>query len=110
LEPEIGFFIGVERGPVSDVTALAVVEEGIRLVIANVEIREDRLLIQIHGRPAPDEVLEKLRAPGLRALRRSEVSTWLPGWMAQSATVVDQRPLTVRRRRANRSELRLRGG
>ena len=106
MEPEMGFFIGVERDPVSDVTALAVVEEGIRLVIVNVEIREDRLQIQIHGRPAPDEVLEKLRAPGLRALRRSEVSTWLPGWMAQIATLSDRRALTVRKRRANKSELR----
>jgi Recombinase/Recombinase zinc beta ribbon domain len=51
--------------------------EGIRLVIANVRISEDALEISIHGRPAPEEVLEKLRAPGMHAPRRSERSTWL---------------------------------
>jgi FtsZ-binding cell division protein ZapB len=51
--------------------------EGIRLVIANVKISEDALEISIHGRPAPEEVLEKLRAPGIHSPRRSERSTWL---------------------------------
>jgi hypothetical protein len=51
--------------------------EGIRLVIASVKISEDALEISIHGRPAPEEVLEKLRAPGIHAPRRSERSTWL---------------------------------
>ena len=51
--------------------------EGIRLVIANVKISEDALEISIHGRPAPEEVLEKLRAPGMHSPRRSETSTWL---------------------------------
>ena len=40
--------------------------EGIKLVIANVKISEDALEISILGRPAPEEVLEKLRAPGRR--------------------------------------------
>ena len=51
--------------------------EGFRLVIANVKISEDALEISIHGRPAPEEVLEKLRAPGIHSPRRSERSTWL---------------------------------
>src|ERR1017187_2312747 len=51
--------------------------EGIRLVIANVKISEDALEISILGRPAPEEVLEKLRAPGIHSPRRSERSTWL---------------------------------
>jgi len=51
--------------------------EGIRFVIANVKISEDALEISILGRPAPEEVLEKLRAPGIHAPRRSERSTWL---------------------------------
>jgi hypothetical protein len=51
--------------------------EGIRLVIANVKISEEALEISIHGRPAPEEVLEKLRAPGMHSPRRSETSTWL---------------------------------
>jgi hypothetical protein len=57
--------------------------EGIRLVIANVKISEDALEISILGRPAPEEVLEKLRAPGIHSPRRSERSTWLPGLMSQ---------------------------
>jgi hypothetical protein len=51
--------------------------EGIRFVIANVKISEDALEISILGRPAPEEVLEKLRAPGMHSPRRSETSTWL---------------------------------
>jgi len=51
--------------------------EGIRLVIANVKISEEALEISIHGRPAPEEVLEKLRAPGIHSPRRSETSIWL---------------------------------
>ena len=51
--------------------------EGIKLVIANVKISEDALEISILGRPAPEEVLEKLRAPGMHSPRRSETSTWL---------------------------------
>lgn len=51
--------------------------EGIRLVIADVRISEDALEISIHGRPASEAVLEKLRAPGMHSPRRSETSTWL---------------------------------
>jgi len=51
--------------------------EGIRLIIADVKISEEALEISIHGRPAPEEVLEKLRAPGIHSPRRSERSTWL---------------------------------
>jgi hypothetical protein len=72
------------------------------LVIANVKISEDALEISIHGRPAPEEVLEKLRAPGMHSPRRSETSTWLPGLMSQSAVVRDYRALKTGRRRANR--------
>jgi hypothetical protein len=43
----------------------------------NVKISEDALEISILGRPAPEEVLEKLRAPGMHSPRRSETSTWL---------------------------------
>jgi hypothetical protein len=53
--------------------------EGIRFVIANVKISEDALEISILGRPAPEEVVEKLRAPGIHSPRRSERSTWLRG-------------------------------
>jgi hypothetical protein len=42
-----------------------------------VKISEDALEISILGRPAPEEVLEKLRAPGMHSPRRSETSTWL---------------------------------
>jgi hypothetical protein len=74
----------------------------IRLVIANVKISEDALEISILGRPAPEEVLEKLRAPGMHSPRRSEISTWLPGLMSQSAVVRDYRALETGRRRTNR--------
>jgi hypothetical protein len=84
--------------------------EGIRLVIANVKISEDALEISIHGRPAPEEVLEKLRAPGMHAPRRSERSTWLPGVMAQRASLQDQTPLGVEKRRSNRTVYILRKG
>jgi hypothetical protein len=77
--------------------------EGIRLVIANVKISEDALEISIHGRPAPEEVLEKLRAPGMHSPRRSETSIWLPGVMAQRASLRDQTPLSVEKRRSNRT-------
>ena len=83
--------------------------EGIRLVIANVKISEEALEISIHGRPAPEEILEKLRAPGIHAPRRSERSTWLPGLMSQSAVVRDYRALKVGRRRANRLVLTVAG-
>jgi hypothetical protein len=83
--------------------------EGIRFVIANVKISEDALEISILGRPAPEEVLEKLRAPGMHSPRRSETSTWLPGLMSQSAVVRDYRALEVGRRRANRLVLTVAG-
>ncbi len=83
--------------------------EGIRLVIANVRISEDALEISILGRPAPEEVLEKLRAPEIHSPRRSERSTWLPGLMSQSAVVRDYRALDVGRRRANRLVLTVAG-
>ncbi len=51
--------------------------EGIRLVIADVKISEEALEISIHGKPASEEVLEKLRAPGMHSPRRSETSIWL---------------------------------
>jgi hypothetical protein len=84
--------------------------EGIRLVIANVKISEDALEISIHGRPAPEEVLEKLRAPGIHSPRRSERSTWLPGVMAQRASLPDQTSLAVEKRRSNRTVYLLRSG
>jgi len=83
--------------------------EGIRLVVANVKISEDALEISILGRPAPEEALEKLRAPGIHAPRRSERSTWLPGLMSQSAVVRDYRVLEISRWRANRLVLTVSG-
>jgi hypothetical protein len=77
--------------------------EGIRLVIANVKISEEAPEISIHGRPAPEEVLEKLRAPGIHSPRRSETSIWLPGVMAQRASLRDQTSLAVEKRRSNRT-------
>ena len=38
---------------------------------------EEALEISVHGRPASEEVLEKLRAPGMHSPRRSETSIWL---------------------------------
>jgi hypothetical protein len=51
--------------------------EGIRLVIADVKISEEALEISIHGKPASEAVLKKLRAPGMHSPRRSETSVWL---------------------------------
>jgi len=51
--------------------------EGIRLVIADVKISEEALEISIHGKPASEAVLEKLRAPGMHSPRRSETLNWL---------------------------------
>ncbi len=51
--------------------------EGIRLVIADVEISEEALEVSIHGKPASEAVLEKLRASGIHFPRRSETSIWL---------------------------------
>src|SRR5664280_689998 len=83
--------------------------EGIKFVIANVKISEDALEISILGRRAPEEVLEKLSAPGMHSPRRSEPSTWLPGLMSRSAVVRDYRALEVGRRRANRLVLSVAG-
>jgi len=84
--------------------------EGIRLVIAKVQISEDGLEISIHRRPTPEEVLEKLRAPGTHSPRRSETSIWLPGVMAQRASLRDQTSLAVGKRRSNRTVYILRNG
>jgi hypothetical protein len=42
-----------------------------------VKISKEALEISIHGKPAWEELLEKLRAPGMRSPRRSETSIWL---------------------------------
>jgi hypothetical protein len=76
--------------------------EGIRLVIADVKISEEAMEISIHGKPASEAVLEKLRAPGMHSPRRSETSTWLPGLMSQSAVARDYRAVKTGRRCANR--------
>jgi hypothetical protein len=84
--------------------------ELIGLVLLKAEVTENQLRLSFHGRPAAPEVFEKISAPGARASRRAEPFEWLPGVMAQRASLRDQTSLAVEKRRSNRTVYILRGG
>lgn len=52
-------------------------KELVRLVVARAVVGDGEVRLEFQGRPAPEASLEKLRAPGGGAPRRSERSNWL---------------------------------
>jgi hypothetical protein len=78
-------------------------------VVARAEVSESSLRLQFHGKPASEEVFDKVKAPEGISLRRLEPVKWLPELMSQSAVVRDYRALEIGRRRANRLVLTVAG-